>query len=65
MRVVLKRAKYFILCNGKMYEKYKIERENLAIRLQENAPYAQLSLFDTNPEAFIEQRQALPDLQSL
>jgi predicted DNA-binding helix-hairpin-helix protein len=74
MRVVLKRAKYFILCNGRMYEKYKMERENLEVRLKENTPYAQLSLFDTNPEVFAKEETskkisqilnpALPDLQA-
>jgi len=52
MRVVLKRAKYFILCNGKMYEKIKLDPEVLTLRLREERNYAQLSLMDTNPEAF-------------
>jgi len=61
MRVVLKRAKYFILCNGKMYEKTNLVPENLTRRLTESVPISQsqLSLFDTNPEAF-QKQELLP-----
>ena len=52
MRVVLKRAKFFILCNGKMFEKIKLEPEVLTPRLKDEKNYAQLSLIDTNPEVF-------------
>ena len=52
MRVVLKRAKYFILCNGKAYEKYNLVPEYLTLRLKEDKNYAQMSLIETNPEAF-------------
>ena len=54
MRVVLKRAKYFIVCNGKMFEKINLMPDYLTHRLTETVPVntAQLSLFDTNPSAF-------------
>jgi len=57
MRVVLKRAKYFILCSGKMYEKVKLLPEVLAPRLTDPKNFAQLSLMDTNPEAFPKPQQ--------
>ena len=52
MRVVLKRAKYFITCNGKTYDKIQMLPEILAIRLKENAlvgDYSQMSIFDAQP----------------
>jgi len=53
MRVVLKRAKYFLLCNGKMYEKVNFTQEVLSRRLTENTLiHDQMSLLDTNPEVF-------------
>ena len=52
MRVVLKRAKYFILCNGTMYEKIRLEPEVLKPRLTEGHDFTQLTLQDTNPEIF-------------
>ena len=52
MRVVLKRAKYFILCSGKMYEKFNLVPEVLTPRLRDDKNYAQLTLADTNPELF-------------
>ena len=52
MRVVLKRAKYFILCNGKMFERYNLVPEAIAPRLKDEKNFAQLSLIDTNPELF-------------
>jgi len=58
MRVVLKRAKYFILCNGKMYEKIKMIPEVLSAKLADSTPFAQMSLADTNPEAFSIERPA-------
>jgi len=50
--IVLKRAKYFITCDGKMMEKTPFIPEYLKIRLTENGiseGYAQLSLFDNKP----------------
>jgi putative DNA modification/repair radical SAM protein len=47
--VVLKRAKYFITCRGKMLEKVTLLPEVLEMRLTENKvgeQYAQLGLFD-------------------
>jgi len=49
--VVLKRAKYFITCDGKMYQKVPMDPEILENRLTENKiseAYEQLSLFDPN-----------------
>ena len=49
MRIVLKRAKYFITCKGKMFDKFAYTRENLDFRLSENKineQYEQLSFFD-------------------
>jgi len=46
MRVVLKRAKYFLLCGGKMYEKYKMLPEVLTPKLTDDIPYQQMTLFD-------------------
>lgn len=51
MGIVLKRAKFFITCGGKMLEKYSFEPEILEIRLTENKineKYDQLSIFDKN-----------------
>ncbi|MCL2351040.1 MAG: putative DNA modification/repair radical SAM protein [Firmicutes bacterium] len=50
--VVLKRAKYFITCDGKMYQKVPMNAEILENRLTENKigeACEQLSLFDPNP----------------
>jgi predicted DNA-binding helix-hairpin-helix protein len=47
--VVLKRAKYFITCRGKMYEKVPMLPDVLETRLTENKvgeQYAQIGLFD-------------------
>ncbi|MCL2462061.1 MAG: helix-hairpin-helix domain-containing protein, partial [Defluviitaleaceae bacterium] len=47
--VVLKRAKYFITCDGKMYQKVPMNPEILESKLTENKineAYEQLSLFD-------------------
>ena len=47
--VVLKRARYFITCQGKMYERDSMDPEILEIKLTENKigeAYKQLSLFD-------------------
>ena len=60
MRVVLKRAKYFILCSGKAYERYNLVPEVLSLRLKEDHNYAQLSLLETNPEAFEASQTVLP-----
>jgi len=49
MRVVLKRAKYFITCSGKAYERYNLIPEKLATSLKDNAPgtdYTQMNIFD-------------------
>lgn len=58
MGVVLKRALYFITCNGKMMYKTKVEEDYIArnlLAVKEKLPrevlnmnYRQLSLFDTN-----------------
>lgn len=62
MGVVLKRALYFITCNGKMMYPTKIDEEYITrnlININERLPegvckdgsyYKQLSLFETNPE---------------
>jgi len=56
MRVVLKRAKYFITCNGKMYERYN--PDTLATRLREGTEYCQMNLSDlfdnTRPPALMQ-----------
>lgn len=44
MRVVLKRAKYFITCNGKMYERFV--PETVATKLREGTDYHQMNLFE-------------------
>lgn len=45
--VVLKRAKYFIVCDGKMYEKINLSEELLKNKLiDRNLQYEQLRLFD-------------------
>jgi putative DNA modification/repair radical SAM protein len=49
MGIVLKRAKYFITCDGRMFEKTPMVPEVLEMRLTENKineQYAQLGLFD-------------------
>ena len=49
MNIVLKRAKYFITCDGKMMEKVPMVPEILEMRLSENQVnrvYNQVSLFD-------------------
>ena len=54
MGVVLKRAKLFITCNGKMMEKLPWDPEVLEMRLSENyvgGAYTQPSLFDIAPAA--------------
>jgi len=45
MRIVLKRAKYFITCGGKIYERYN--PKTLPIRLMEGSEYQQLNLTDS------------------
>lgn len=64
MGVVMKRALYFITCNGKMLYPTKIDEEYITrnlLNINERLPegmcrdgsvYKQLSLFDTNPEIF-------------
>ena len=64
MGVVLKRALYFITCNGKMMYPTKIDEDYITrnlLNINERLPegmcrdgsvYKQLSLFDTNPEIF-------------
>ena len=48
MRVVLKRAKYFITCKGKMFDKYNLLPELLTEKLREGSEYAQMTIFDTS-----------------
>lgn len=67
MGVVLKRALYFITCNGKMMYPTKIDEDYITrnlLNINERLPegmcrdgsvYKQLSLFDTNPEIFSNQ----------
>ena len=51
MGIVLKRAKYFITCNGKMQEAVSLRPEHIETRLIDKntayGQYTQLSLFDT------------------
>jgi len=54
MGVVLKRAKLFITCNGKMMEKHPWDPQVLEMRLAENyigGTYTQPSLFEIAPDA--------------
>ncbi|MCL1877571.1 MAG: hypothetical protein FWF80_01805, partial [Defluviitaleaceae bacterium] len=37
MRIVLKRAKYFITCNGKTYDNFPLLPEAIAPRLADNS----------------------------
>ena len=49
MGIVLKRARYFITCNGKMAEKINMLPESIELRLTDNhsaGPYGQLTLTD-------------------
>jgi predicted DNA-binding helix-hairpin-helix protein len=49
MGIVLKRARYFITCNGKMAEKISFHPEAIELRLTDNhtvGPYSQLTLED-------------------
>jgi predicted DNA-binding helix-hairpin-helix protein len=48
MRIVMKRAKYFITCDGKMKKGLRFEQENIktALLLSENLLCEQLSIFD-------------------
>ena len=50
MRVVLKRARFFITLNGKMQDRFNITQESLRPRLTDGG--MQLTLADTNPEVF-------------
>ena len=50
MRVVLKRAKFFITLNGRMMERLTMREDVIAPRLMDVSQ--QLSLADTNPEVF-------------
>ncbi len=52
MGIVLKRAKYFITCNGKMYEGVKLDADLLSMKLSENKideAYEQLDMFGGKP----------------
>ena len=49
MRVVLKRAKFFITCNGRVYERFS--HNTLRLRLKEGTDYQQMSIFETSPLA--------------
>ncbi|MCL2202943.1 MAG: putative DNA modification/repair radical SAM protein [Defluviitaleaceae bacterium] len=49
MGIVLKRARYFVTCNGKMAEKISFHPESIELRLTDNrsvGPYSQLTLSD-------------------
>jgi putative DNA modification/repair radical SAM protein len=49
MGIVLKRARYFITCNGKMAERISMHPESIELRLTDNhsaGPYGQLTLAD-------------------
>ena len=46
MRVVLKRAKYFITCKGKMFDRYNLLPELLTEKLREGSEYKQMTIFD-------------------
>jgi putative DNA modification/repair radical SAM protein len=63
--VVLKRAKYFITCEGKMYEKINLDSDILTMRLSENKiseAYDQLSIFDTTKkQALLTQAPPTPE----
>ena len=48
MRVVLKRAKYFITCKGKMFDRYNLAPELLTEMLREGSEYRQMTIFDTD-----------------
>ena len=47
MRVVLKRAKYFLTCNGKVFEKY--HQSTIAARLKDGTEFQQLNLLEPLP----------------
>ena len=50
MRVVLKRAKYFITCKGKMADRYNLLPEILIEKLRDGSEYSQMTIFDTEVE---------------
>ena len=59
MGIVLKRARYFITCKGKMYQNIAMEPEILEMKLSENrigGAYKQLSLFD-EPAMLMDKRE--------
>jgi len=67
MGVVLKRAKLFITCNGKMMEKLPWDSAVLEMRLSENyvgGAYTQPTLYDIAPDA-IPPKKPFPGLMSL
>lgn len=61
MRVVLKRAKYFITCRGKMLERFNLLPEALEERLSERGEYTQMTLYDNKNNGLI----TLPEPSSL
>ena len=59
MGIVLKRARYFITCKGKMFQSISMEPEILEMKLSENkigGAYKQLSLFD-EPAMLMDKRE--------
>ena len=54
MRVVLKRAKYFITCRGKMLERFSFLPELLEERLAERGEFTQMTLFDTENKGVVQ-----------
>lgn len=61
MGIVLKRAKYFITCNGRMFEKVPMLPEILEMKLTENRldeGYAQIGLFDHQNTPVLTDRRA-------
>ena len=61
MRVVLKRAKYFITCNGKMFDRYNLLPEILTEKLREGSEYTQMTIFDS----FIAKNHSLQESSGL
>ena len=56
MGIVLKRAKYFVTCGGKMYEKTALDADILTMRLSENKideRYEQITIFEADAGRFL------------
>jgi len=63
MGIVLKRAKYFITCGGRMMERLAIDEDVLTRRLSENKTnglYEQISMFDRDSGRFLP--EFMPDI---